>query len=112
MFIIGWAMFNAIIALLWFNTNVVPEWGRQLKLKFTKYEDFWLLYENDTSLTYIAFLANYYYNHFTIRLVSCPTCLIIWLSLVSSILFLPLAFPFICYLSFILYSVLVKLMVA
>jgi hypothetical protein len=85
----------SIILFLWFNTSAFQEYASWFNFnnfcKLTDYED---LTKDDKSLSYPDFLANYYSNHFFIRLVSCPNCLSLWLSALINIPLLLVVFTF------------------
>ena len=110
LYVVGSAMMVSVVALLWFKTDVVPEYGRLFKWSFTKYEDYWMLKNEDPSLTYISFLVNYHYENFFVRLITCPICFSVWLSIIACILIGVLWFPYICFLSLVFYSILVIMM--
>lgn len=84
----------SLILLVWFRTDAYLEYCKLFRLNYiSKYKEFNLTYSNDVSITYHGYLRQYH-NSFFIRLITCPTCLTIWL-----------AFPFSLYTSIILYPI-------
>ena len=78
--------FITSVLIVWFNTNVVVEYGKLLKLDsillIKEYEDYVL--NVDIDATYISFLACTK-NNFIIRLATCPLCLAAWYCLFISL---------------------------
>lgn len=71
-----------LILLIWFKTDAWVEYCRLLRLDFLSfYKDFDEKQYNDVSLTYHIYLRRYH-NCFFVRLITCPICLAIWLSLI------------------------------
>ena len=97
----------SLILLIWFKTEAILEYGSLIGLsKFLKCKEF---QEKKVTveypLTYPRFLRMSYDNFF-IRMVTCPICICVWLSIVFSIVYgCLLVFPFICILSLMLYSI-------
>ena len=82
--------FVAVILILWFRTEVVIEYGKMLRMNWLLfYSDYEELKKQDLRLTYLGYLRQYHNNFFT-RLITCPICLSVWLSiLVGSISTIP-----------------------
>ena len=105
--------------LVWFKSDAIIEWGSLLRLsKFVKIKEFqedkknWL----PLDLNYPTFLRNRYDNFIT-KMLSCPLCLSMWLSI---ILCLPIALffnpiillfiPTICIISLMTYGIVTSLL--
>lgn len=75
------APFVGLMLLFWFKTDFVLEYGRLLGFKKVLAID---LYEKaldlNPNLTYQLFIA-INYNRFFHRLINCPICLAVWLSI-------------------------------
>ena len=82
--------FTALLLLVWFKSEALIEWGSLLGIsKFLKTEEFQKMKfeELPNSLNYPTFLK-IKYNNFITKLISCPLCLSIWLSIfISTITF-------------------------
>lgn len=77
----------ASILLIWFRTEAYVEYCRLFRLnKISKYKDFDEKHKNDVSLSYIGYLRQYH-NGFTIRMITCPICLAVWLSVTVALSF-------------------------
>mgnify|MGYP007107586629 CR=1 FL=1 len=75
-----------LILLLWFNTNFWLEYCKLFHLNsISKYKEYEIKKHSDPLLSYHEFLK-IYYNNFFIRLVLCPICLSVWLSIISSVI--------------------------
>jgi hypothetical protein len=71
----------ALILLLWFKTEVWLEYTRLLGLNFLSFfRDYDLKKQSDVTLTYQIYLRRYH-DCFFVRLITCPICLTVWLSL-------------------------------
>jgi hypothetical protein len=79
---------NAVVLLyIWFETDGVVEWARALRLKFTKFDEFFEEQRKSrVTLTYPDFLLAKY-NSFWIRLITCPVCLGVWVNIVGMVIF-------------------------
>lgn len=81
---------------IWFETEGVIEWGKLLRLKFLKYEQFAEAKKsNFKNLTYTDFLL-FKYNNFFTRLVTCPYCLSVCLNILGTIAFYKPLGGFLC----------------
>lgn len=79
---------------IWFDTSAFVDWAKLFRLKFLRYDDY-LEARNSalgkiTASSYPDFLAIKYKGNFFIKLITCPTCLAVWLNLIS-VFFLPRA---------------------
>ena len=83
MFFLGFLAFYVLILLVWFKTEAAAEYGRLLKIRWTKAQDYYLVRSSDPSIGYRSFLAQYFDCLF-VRLINCPICLSIWLGLLLS----------------------------
>jgi len=87
----------ALILLVWFRSEAYIEYCRFFHLDFiSHYKEYDEKKKNDISLTYHEYLRQYH-NGFKTRLVTCPICVAVWLSILSAILFgklalMPIAF--------------------
>jgi len=77
----------ALIMLIWFKTEAILEYGNLIGLgKFLKMEEFYTKrFLEPYPLTYPMFIRSVYCNSFFIRLITCPVCLGIWLSIIAGI---------------------------
>jgi hypothetical protein len=77
LFCIGWL---TLILYVFLETDAIPKWGKLLRLKFLKYEE----YEKQNgifgNISYKHFLLSKYQNFF-IYLFTCQECLGIWLTI-------------------------------
>ena len=108
----------AMVLLVWFKTDALIEWGSIFGLsKILKADEFYkfkmeqllepICSPND--ITYSTFLK-LKYNCFLTRLLSCPWCLSVWLSIVAGvIIFNPIAIPMMYIISLLIYGTIVKL---
>lgn len=71
---LGLLSFYVLALTIWFKTDAVAEYARLLNLSCFKFQDFYLVKETYPTLTYVAFLKEYY-DCFFVRLVVCPVCL-------------------------------------
>lgn len=80
--------FVVVLAYIWFNTKAFEEYSSILNFKLFYMDDYKVTKKKfpNTDLKYQDYLL-FKHNNFFTRLVSCPICLIPWLSLVTSILF-------------------------
>lgn len=75
----------ALALLVWFDTDAFNEYCKLLKLdKFFYLDQFNAMAKEGGTLSYPEFLAEFHNSFFT-RLVSCPICSSIWLSIGVSI---------------------------
>lgn len=99
-----------LILIVWFNTDAFVEYSRILRLNHLfKIDKFDEAYKNDFELTYLLYLRRDH-NCFFVRLITCPTCLAFWLSLIGSITSdVGFSMPFVYLLSVFLYYLFVKI---
>ena len=98
-----------IILLIQFNTEAWIEYCKLLHLDgISQYKDYELKKSNDLSLDYIQYLRQYH-NCFLIRLITCPICLSIWLSIIAGTITLSFSLiPIFIVGSLLLYSIINK----
>lgn len=88
------------ITFVWLRTNAFYEYFKWLPWKLLrKYEKF--LHEE--SVNFAAFLI-VYKHHFLIRLITCPVCLLFWLSIFAGLINGVILIPLTYIVSLILYS--------
>lgn len=80
-----------VLMYIWFDTEAFVEWSRLFKLKFFKYHEYFLAKQSPVPFiacqTYPDFLAQTYGpKSFSIRLITCPICLGVWLNFIGSCL--------------------------
>lgn len=77
------ALSIGVLLLMWFHTDFVIEYAQLFGLhdlvKLPKYDEVTAL---EPDLSYQDFLLEHY-NCFFVRLITCPVCLAVWLSLVA-----------------------------
>ena len=95
--------FQSLFLIIWFETDAFVEYCRIIKplCKWFKIKEFDEAYNNDFELTYHLFLRKTY-NNFFVRLITCPICVSIWLSIVLSINDI-IKMPMICIISLFIY---------
>jgi hypothetical protein len=100
-----------IILILWFRTEVYIEYCRLFGLNIiSNYKDYEEKRKNDASLNYIKYLRQYH-NNFFIRLITCPICVSIWISIIMTIIVgHGVAFPISFFGGLILFGVINKLL--
>jgi len=69
------------ILLIWFNTEAFVEYSKILHLPCVKVKEYLIAKEKDCTLSYHTFLLLNYNNFFT-RLITCPVCTSVWLSVI------------------------------
>lgn len=83
-------LFQVWLALVWFKTNAFVEYFSRIRFFFKLFKmDIYYEWKKTpiyADVTYPQFLVMYYPN-FLNTLVSCPICLISWLSVISSLIF-------------------------
>lgn len=102
---------NVICLILFFNTDVLVEYGRIFKLikKWLKIDQFDEAYKNDFELTYRQYLR-INHNCFFVRLITCPICLSFWLCIIGCIICgIITSLPIVYLLSIFLYYLFVKI---
>lgn len=110
--------FITIILLIWLKSDAIVEWGSLIGLsKFLMADEFYKMRIDQLPLeiNYPTFLKIKYYNFIT-KMLSCPLCLSVWLSI---LLCFPIAvflnpiiilfIPTICILSLITYGIVTSL---
>jgi len=91
--IIEYIFFITSLLIIWFNTEAFVEYSRLLHLPYVKTKEYLIAKEKDCTLSYHTFLLLNYNNFFT-RLITCPICTSVWLSIIVG-MFTQLSF--ICY---------------
>ena len=82
-----------LIALMyvWFETDAFIEWGKLFKLKFLKYKEYDDIKSSSLSAiagkNYCDFLLYKYPGHFLVKLITCPTCLSVWVNILAVCVF-------------------------
>jgi len=80
------ACFDALLMLIWFKSDAFVEWmklfGFRNLIKYDEYVDFKI---GNSSMTYPLFLK-LKYPKFIFKIIGCPLCSCIWMSLFPSIL--------------------------
>lgn len=100
---------QVLILIIWFNTNAFEEYFKRLPYDFFKLKSYSLAKTNDITLDYIHYLL-YNHNCFFVRLITCPICLNLWLSLITCLLFLDIMYvPIVFVISLIIYLIIKKL---
>jgi hypothetical protein len=83
----------ALILLIWFRTDAWLEYCRLLRLNaLSFYKDYEDKKYNDATLTYLNYLRRDH-NCFFVRLITCPICLAVWLSIIPAALTSIFLFP-------------------
>jgi hypothetical protein len=96
---------QAMLLVLWFNTNFVNEYINVLKYNdaFKKYKK---EYGENSKYTFIDYLKYTYTDNFFIKLLTCVYCFSTWTSLIIALCINNIyAFPFIFIFGNLLYSV-------
>jgi uncharacterized membrane protein len=118
------ASFVTLIMLIWFKSDAVIAWGSLFGLsKFLKIDEFYdkrlemAIKGISFTLSYPEFLKEKYHHNFITKLLGCPLCLSVWLSILSCIFisvmsssWLNLLFiPTVCVLSLTFYGLIISL---
>jgi hypothetical protein len=76
--------FNFFIIYIWFKTDAFIEYFKYIKYfnKLFKINDFIVFREKYNNIDYHAFLLLNYNNFFT-RLITCPSCVSVWVTFMS-----------------------------
>ena len=83
----------ALILVIWFRTDAWLEYTRLFRLNFLSfYKDFDAKYKEDVSLQYLPYLRRYH-NCFFVRLITCPTCIAVWLGIICAAVTSLVMFP-------------------
>ncbi len=99
----------SIILLTWFRTSAFVEYCKLFSLTWV-YKDYELRKKEDARLTYLLTLRQYK-NCFVIRLITCPICLSVWISIILSLVFSNIIFfPLIMIGGLFIYGILNKLL--
>lgn len=101
---------QSLLLLIWFHTDAFIEYFKYIPKDIFKIKSFLTAKNNDVTLTYQTYLL-YNHNCFLTRLITCPICFNVWLSIILCLMSLNLLFvPVVCISSLIIYYLLVKLM--
>lgn len=73
------------ILIVWFNTDAFVEYATIFRLPLVKIKEYLQAKNKDCTITYHNFLL-FNYNNFFVRLITCPICTSIWLSLILDIM--------------------------
>jgi hypothetical protein len=97
------------LLIVWFNTEAFEEYAKLLNFdKPFKIKIYKNKLKKDPTLNYHDYL-NTYHSSFFVRLITCPYCVGLWLSVVTALLSLGLLFTGIFYiLSLLIYSLTIK----
>ena len=99
----------AVINLVWFNSAAFEEYAKMLYAdKFFKVKDFKEAQKKDFTLTYHNYLL-LKRSSFFIRLITCPLCFTIWLSILACLHIGFIYFPFLTILSYAIYGGVIKI---
>lgn len=101
-----------LILLVWFKTDAFIVYSKLFKVNKFFYVNEWEEYKNtkDCSVTYLQFLRIKIPNGFFTKLITCPICFTVWLSIIPSLFIGISSFPIICVTSLFFYYLIVKLM--
>lgn len=91
--IIEYTFLITTILIIWFNTDAFIEYSRILRIPGVKVKEYLIAKDRDCTLSYHTFLLLNYNNFFT-RLITCPVCTSVWLSIIIG---LCTQLSFICY---------------
>lgn len=76
----------SLILLIWFRTEAWVEYTRLFHLNFLSfYKGYDAKKYQDVTLTYHLYLRQFH-NCFFVRLITCPICVAVWLSLIAAFL--------------------------
>lgn len=81
MIIVCVALFLGYCLLIWLNTDAFIEYMNLLHIPFFKKQQYLELKEQGYAGNYISFLSEYYSDFFMVRLLACPICISVWLSI-------------------------------
>jgi hypothetical protein len=109
MIILNITLLISLILIVFFKTEAWVEYCKLLQLDgISQYKDYELKKSNDLSLDYIQYLRQYH-DCFLIRLITCPICLSIWLSIIAGTIILSFSLiPIFIVGSLLLYSIINK----
>jgi len=75
----------AFFLILWFRTEAWVEYCRLFRFnRISFYKDYDEKKQNDVTLTYHGYLRQFH-NCFQIRLLTCPICVSVWLSIIIAL---------------------------
>jgi len=100
---------QSLILLIWFNTDAFVEYLQYIPFDIFKIKAYLKAKKNDVTLEYKNYIL---FNHtnFFVKLVCCPICLNVWLSIISGLILSNISvIPIICILSLVIYYLLVKM---
>lgn len=101
---------QSLILLIWFKTEAFIEYFKYIPYDIFKIKAYFAAKNNDITLEYHNYLL-YNHNNFFTRLITCPICLNVWLSILNCLLFSCIInMPIICMVSLFIYYLLVKIM--
>lgn len=100
-----------LFLLIWFKSDAFIEYCKLFRLTTVFKIGDWETFKNtiDISTTYHTYLRLKYPNFF-VKLITCPSCLCVWLTLPSCFIYGILYFPMICIMSLSMYYLINKLM--
>jgi hypothetical protein len=103
-------LIQALILLIWFKTDAVLEYFSFIPGDPFKLTAYLTAKQSDVTLEYHLYLLLNHNNFFT-RLITCPICLNVWLSILFNLYFTKsFIVPELCLPSLLIYYLLVKLM--
>lgn len=100
-----------LILLIWFKTEAFVEYSKQFHLDSVFKIKEWEVFKNtmDASTSYHTYLR-FKYPNFLIKLITCPICLCIWLTIPTIFLYGIQSYALIVIVSLFIYYGIVKLM--
>jgi hypothetical protein len=100
----------ALILLIWFRTDAWLEYCRVFHLNcLSFYKDYETKKHEDATLTYLQYLRQEH-NCFAVRLITCPICLAVWLSIPAAVFTSILMFPIFTMGALLLFTVVDRLL--
>ena len=72
----------SFVLIIWNETNAIVEY---LKLLSFNLEDYKI--QEDSGVLFVDYLASKYPDNFIAKLIACPICLAVWLSILSAFLY-------------------------
>lgn len=76
----------SLILFISFETNAIFEYGNLLKLKLPKINEYKNILHSGGQVQYLTFLRGVYSDYFIARLITCPICVSVPLSILLTIL--------------------------
>lgn len=110
--VINWEFISihVLVLLIWLRTEALVEYGRIFRFsKLLKIDDYDKKKLEDFELDYILYLRQHH-NNFFIRLITCPICIICWLTVPSIVVYDFPSYSVNVLITLFLYYLLVKLM--